>query len=377
MRAPRTLVIYVSREITLYGLLAFLAITTVLVSQNLLRRLDDLVVVGFAGRDLWTLAGFLVSMLTVYATPIGFLFGVSLAIHRLSGDSEVLGMRASGVGLSALLIGPLCLGAAVSALTAYLMFEVEPAAQRQLRTMLKTVAARGGVLEAGKFRDVMGRIIFVEDRDHDNHLRGIMIEDRSNKERPFLIFAEQGRFVFDDATESIRIELENGEIHLEPRSMDPDRYRQVEFERLAYGFDVGRLVSGAAAQVRPREMDLSELRASIALLRSGGKKPQNLREDDPVEYELQLHRRFAIPVAPILFALIAVPLGLRRVGATRSWGGLIALVIVFLYYSLMTFGQFLAREDWVGPATALWLPNASIAAVSAVLWWRAARGPAA
>jgi lipopolysaccharide export system permease protein len=374
MRAPRTLVIYVSREIAVYGLLAFFAITIILVSQNLLRRLEDLVVVGFSAGDLWTLMGFLLSMLTVYATPIGFLFGVSLAISRLSGDSEILGMRASGVGLGTLLVGPLCLAAAVSVVTGYLMIEVEPSAQRQLRTMLKSVAARGGVLEAGKFRDVMGRIIFVEDRDHDNRLSGIMIEDRSAKDRPFLIFAEKGRFVFDDDAEAIRIELRNGEIHLEPDSAEPEQYRRVEFQKLTYQFDVKELVSGATAQVRPREMEIGELRESIALLRSGGAKPQNLRESNPVEYELQLYRRFAIPVAPILFALIAVPLGLRRVGATRSWGALVALVIVFLYYSLMTFGQFLAREGWVGPATALWLPNALNAVVGGVLLLRARNG---
>ncbi|MGH0034316.1 MAG: LptF/LptG family permease [Myxococcota bacterium] len=374
MRAPRTLVIYVSREITVYGFLAFLAITAILVSQNLLRRLDDLVVVGFSGGDLWTLMGFLVSMLMVYATPIGFLFGVSLAISRLSGDSEVLGMRASGVGMGTLLVGPLCLAAAVSVLTGYLMIEVEPSSQRSLRTMLKSVAARGGVLEAGKFRDIMGRVIFVEDRDHDNRLRGIMIEDRSDKERPFLIFAEEGHFVFDDEAEAIRIELDNGEIHLEPSSREPEHYRQVEFRELSYRFSVGSIVSGAAAQVRPREMGIRELRENIALLRAGGEKPDHLREGDPVEYELQLHRRFAIPVAPILFALIAVPLGLRRVGATRSWGALIALVIVFLYYSLMTFGQFLAREGWVGPGTALWLPNLLNGGVAAVLLARTRGG---
>jgi len=374
MRAPRTLVLYISREITVYGMIAFALITAVLVSQNLLRRLEDLLVVGFSGPDFWTLLGFLFAGLTVYATPIAFLFGVSLAISRLSGDSEILAMRASGIGLGTLLAGPLCMAVAVSLLTADLMIRVEPAAQRQLRTMLKSVAARGGVLEAGVFRELLGRVIFVEDRDRDNHLSGIMIEDHSDPRRPFLIFAEEGRFVFDEPDEVIRIELDNGEIHLEPEAPDPDSYRRVEFEHLMYSFDVSQLVSGATAQVRPREMELSELRDSIAMLRGGGTKPIRLREADPVEYELQLHRRFAIPVAPILFALIAVPLGLRRSGSTRSWGAFVALVIVFLYYSLMTFAQFLARGGWLGPAVALWTPNALNLGVAAVLIHRARRG---
>ncbi len=374
MRAPRTLVLSLSREILAYGLLAFVAITTILVSQNLLRRLDDLVVVGFSGDEFWRLLGFLMSMLTVYATPIAFLFAVSITISRMSSDSEVLALRASGLGLGTMLAGPVCLAVAVSGLTAYLMIEVEPAAQRQLRTMLKSVAARGGVLEAGKFRDVMGRVIFVEARDRDNQLEGIVIEDRSDESRPFLIFAEQGRFVLDDENDAIRIELLRGELHIENADPEDERYRRVVFDELSYGFDASRLLSGASTQVRPREMTLPELRESIAWLRAGGEKPEHLREDDPVEYELQLHRRAALPVAPLLFALVAVPLGLRRSGNTRSWGAFVALLIVFLYYSLMSFAQFLAREDWINAAMALWTPNALLAIASAGLLLRARRG---
>ena len=81
MRVPRTLYLYVSREILAYGGIAFLAITSVLVGQNLLRRLGGLLVVGFDAADLSTVATMLFGMLVAYATPIAFLFGVALAFY--------------------------------------------------------------------------------------------------------------------------------------------------------------------------------------------------------------------------------------------------------------------------------------------------------
>jgi len=393
MRAPRTLALYVSREILVYGGLAFALILAVLVTQNLLRRLEDLIVVGLSRADLLDVLVCLASMLAVYATPVAFLFGVSLALGRLAADGEILAARAGGLGLRELAAGPLALALAICALTFWLMHSVEPAAQRDLRTLLKAVAARGGVLEAGSFRQVMGRVIFVESRDRENRLRGILIEDRSDPRQPFLIFAERGRFVFDEKAEDIRIGLADGDIHLEPDSGPGDdhtraaaaeegpaaaghgaaRYGRLSFETLDYRFDVSRLVSGAAATVRPREMTLGELGESIAHLRAGGEKPRHLREADPVEYELQWHRRFALPLAPLLFAGVAVPLGLRRWGTARSWGMLLAAGLVFAYYSLLSFGELLARDGWIGAGAALWAPNACLALASVLLVRRARR----
>ena len=142
MRLPRTLSWYLAREVLEYTGLGFLGFSTILVTQNLLRRLDDLVAVGFRSEDLLAVLGFLMAMLTAYAVPVAFLFGILLAVGRLSADSEITAMRACGLGMRHLVAPVLALGIAVSALTATLMIRSEPAARLALRTLFRNVAAR-------------------------------------------------------------------------------------------------------------------------------------------------------------------------------------------------------------------------------------------
>ena len=171
----RTLSLYLAREVVVYSLLGFIAITTVLVSQNMLRRLEDLVGVGFTWADFRVALGGMAVMFIAYAAPLSFLFGALLALRRLGADCEILAMRACGISLSALLLPILAIAAIVSAATAFLMFEAEHQARRDLRTLLTSVAARGNVLRPGSFRSVGGRVVFIRERDHQNNLRGIMI----------------------------------------------------------------------------------------------------------------------------------------------------------------------------------------------------------
>jgi LPS export ABC transporter permease LptF len=376
MRVPRTLYLYLGREILFYAAVGFLAITTVLVSQHLLRRLDDLVVVGLSGTDLVSVFLGYVPMLTAYSVPIAFVFGVSLALARLSSDLEVLAMRAGGLGLGALLAPSLLLALAVCALTAHLMIDLEPRTRRELGALLTSVAARGGVLEPGKFRPLLGRVIFVEERDRENRLRGVMISDRSNPRRPFLVFAERGRFRFDEATRSIHFRLLHGDLHLLSGSGDDESTRRIAFDSFDYSFDVSALLSGETTNPRPREMDMADLRKTAARLRAGGRRMPG--EERPIEYELQLQRRLALPAAPAVFATLAVPLALlRRTRSARSWGTLVSACLVFGYYALLSFCALLAREGWVGAGPAVWAPNLAFGLAGGGLLWVARRGAGA
>ena len=74
--------------------------------------------------------------------------------------------------------------------------------------------------------------------------------------------------------------------------------------------------------------------------------------------------RFALPVAPLLFALAAVPLALRGAPNSRAWGPVLSVILAFGYYAVLTFFQFLAREAWLTPLLAFWIPNVCLLAVS-------------
>ena len=370
MRLPRILSRYVLREVAVYGLVGFLAFATILVTQNLLRRLEDLLALGFTQHDFLVIIGCFGAMFGAYAAPVAFLFGVLLAMGRLSSDSEVTAMQASGLGLRTLLLPVVALGVVLSGLTAWLMIDVEPAGRRQLRTLLEEVASRGGILESGKFRGVGERTVFVTERDRENNLRGVMISDRSDPERPFLVFAERGRFVFESETLIAHLQLENGDVHLDDESGDPNKHGRIAFQALDYSFDVGVLLSESRSKLKAREMTFRDLRVLVQRF-DRGEKVEDPRVQQPVTYRLELQRRLALPVAPLLFALVGVPLGLRRARGARSWGALLCIAVVFGYYTLLSLSQFLGGDGMIPPAAALWLPNLAFAALAVFLLLRA------
>ncbi|MCC6642675.1 MAG: LptF/LptG family permease [Deltaproteobacteria bacterium] len=373
MRLPRILSRYVLREVVAYGLVGFFTFATILVAQNLLRRLEDLLAIGFGGYDFLVILGCFLAMFGAYAAPVAFLFGVLLAMGRLSSDSEVTAMQASGLGLRALVVPVVALGVAISAVTAWLLIDVEPAGRRQLRTLLEEVASRGGILEPGKFRGVGERMVFVTERDRENNLRGVMISDRSDPARPYLVFAERGRFVFEPETLIAHLQLERGDVHLDDEKGDPKKHQRIAFEGLDYAFDVGVLLTESRATLKAREMPFGDLRALVARFDSGEtvETIEKAHLQQPVTYRLELHRRLALPLAPILFALVGVPLGLRRARGARSWGALLCIAVVFAYYAMLSLSQFLGGGGVLPPVVALWLPNLAFAALAVALLLRA------
>lgn len=371
MRTSRTLALYMTREMILYGLVGFAAVSVVLVSQNLLRRLDELTAVGFTLADLGIVIRCLFPMLAAYAIPVSLLFGVTLAVRRLMSDSEIIAMRACGVGLPALLGPNLLLGIALSGLSGYLLLVVEHDARKELIRLFNAVAARGSILTSGEFSGIGQRVIYVSERDRDNRLAGIMISDPT-RARPFLIFAEHGRFSLDEETSSVHLTLSDGELHLTGNEQDEERYRRVLFDSFDYSFSVAGLLSDDVYAVRPKQMRLGELRDVVARARAGEAQP-NLPKD-PIRYELEIQRRLGLPFAPLVFALAAVPLALLGKPSSRAWGPMLCVILAFLYYAFVTLFQFLASKGLMAPFLVFWIPNAGVAALAAYMIYRTTRG---
>lgn len=377
MRIPRIVAGYIAREIIQYSVLGFLVFSSLMLTQNLLRTLADLTEAAGGGASVWDLLrvlGYLMPTLATYALPVAFLFGVLLAVSRLASESEVLAMRACGLGMTAL-VGPvLALSVLVSGITGYLMQEVEPHVRRQLRRVVTEAATRSLTIEPGHFRSFDKRLIYAQSAEVDGTLLGIVIWDNTDARRPFAVFSESGSLRYDAETAEIKLVLERGDMHIEPD--DLARYRRISFETFDYTFDASGVVESKTSRLRPRDMSMQQLRSTLDLLNSTDdfEKIKHLPERRPVKYETQLHRRFAVPVAPIVFALLAVPMGLRRVRGARSAGALICVAVAFAYYVLLSLAEFLAEDTAVPPVIALWLPNVVFVAVAIPLLRRANRG---
>jgi lipopolysaccharide export system permease protein len=313
--------------------------------------------------------------MTGYLLPVGFLFGILVAVGRLSADSETKAMRACGLGIREILVPVLLLALPVSLLAGIMLTEAEPEARRELRALWREVLSRGAFLAPGRFIAVGERVVFVEQVGEGNALSGVVISDRSNPERPFMVVAEGGRFYVDESSSEVHLELADGDIHFEPGDPDDTEYRRIAFQHFDYPIEAGLLLKEDVGKLKPRDMRMEELREIIARGRAGDPLDE-YRYTDVDVYVGQYHRRFALACTPLLFALIATPLGLRRTRGGRSWGALVCVGLVFVYYALLSFGEYLMESESAPPELAAWTPNLVFAALAIPLLWRSLRSPA-
>jgi lipopolysaccharide export system permease protein len=368
MRAARTLSLYVTREVIQYTLLGLAAITMILVTRNLVRVLDKLIGAGFLFSDLLTLLRLFGAELLAYTLPISFLFGVLLAVGRMAADVEVTAMRACGVGVATVTLPPFALGVLLSVFSGYLTLEATPAAQREMRVAVSRMLLRGAAIEPGRFSSVGERLLYVEERQDDNRMLGIVISDRTDIERHLMIFAKSGEMSLDEESGELKLRLEDGDIHVDPSRNPDELYQRLSFATFEYAIDItGRLMS--SDKRRAREMSTAELREVVARIDAGDHS--NLREKDPTTYAIRLHRRMSAPLAPALFALVGVPLGMRRTRGARSWGALLCAGVAFTYYATQTLCEFLSAQGWLPIAVASWIPNTIFAGLAAWLLSRA------
>jgi lipopolysaccharide export system permease protein len=378
MRFPRILTFYAAREVVQYAALGFLGVGAILFTQNALRQLSSFASAGLESGDVLAILGALLAMLSAYAVPVAFLFGVLVAVGRLSADSELTAMRALGLSLGQFLLPFLVLALGVSVATAWLLAEVEPAARTRIQRVAADIASRGAIVEPGTFRrlDRDGlRLLFVDARDPaSNVLQGVLLSDRSEAAHAFTVVAARARFRLDPELAKAHLVLEEGDIHFESTDPNEDSYRKIAFRSFDYSFDVEEVLGEGPCSQRPQEMTSARIREVLdEFAINGGKPPDCLRVKTPERYEIQYHRRLALPVAPLLFALLGVSLGIRRARGARSVGMLLCIGLVFCYYALLSFGTFLAEEGTLRAAVALWIPNLAFGATAIPLLLRARR----
>lgn len=366
MRISRTLSLYLMRETLFYCALAFFVLTLVLLTQNLLRRLDQLFLIGMTTQDLRVVVECIFPMALSYSIPLAFLVGILLSVRRLGADGELTGLGSAGIGPISFLLPYLALGLVATGVSAWLLTSVEHESRRELVQLFKTAAARGAILEPGKFREIGRRVVFVEDRDRDGTLTGVMILDQSQTDRPFRIFANRGHFRFNEATAQIELELRDGDLHFAPTAGKPTHYERIHFEEFLYQLDVGHILGGDFGPVRPKQMNLADLRHVLARAKAGDPL-RELDQRNSLEYELEIHRRRTLPFAPLLFAGIAVPIALASENRGRSIGLLIVLSVAFGYYALAAAMESMAQHSWLSAGVASWIPNILFAALGLTL----------
>jgi LPS export ABC transporter permease LptG len=91
-------------------------------------------------------------------------------------------------------------------------------------------------------------------------------------------------------------------------------------------------------------------------------------------YLIEMHNRFALPVACVVLMLLGVPLGVNSRRGGKSAGFVFTILLVFVYYFLSSTGIQLGHQSRLPAFIAVWAANFIFAAAGVFLLWQMATG---
>lgn len=341
---------YILRELAppfVLGLGAFL----VLLVGDILYTLAEYIVSGrMAPAAVGRLLLYKLPAMAVLAFPIATLFAALLGLGRLARDRELEALRLLGTSAARVVVPVLVFGLGVGAATFAVNEAVAPWANRRAtlllrRTLLGETLPR--VREQVFLRAPGERILYVRRVDHAGRLEGVVLFELAGA-LPRLITANEAGWTADGFT------LRRGVV----RELDARGFTGYEAAFETMTLPIGLPPDAFAVEQRtPEEMTLRELRRQIRLFGA------DLSPRVAVEY----HRKVAVPAASLIFALVGAPLAVLATRGGRFVGVGLCVVLLFVYYAVMSTARALGAAGALPPALAAWAPNLLFCACGAAL----------
>lgn len=317
--------------------------------------------------------------------PISILLATFLTFQKLSGQSEVIAMRAAGVSFTRMMM-PIfvlgLLGAGVSfAINEFVVPLTSPFAKRVYMLALYedpiNAKSDGGFSYFEKDSEGAIRRIFYVKKIKDNILRNIVILDFSGKGTTMIHSAKQGQW-----------HPERGGWVLQRGTSS---YLKNDDESASDEDDLGAVAGGTKHLVSEFEQTLipSSLNPNEVLAKMSSVKDMNfyslhkyirLHEKERIftdkldELRTKYLNKYAYPLSCVVLAVIGACLGIVGRRRVVNWGYVIIGLVVFAFYMSQTMFESLGASGRIEPAIAVWMPNLILAVIAAqVYFYRANR----
>ena len=343
-----------------YALLSAILLTAILFTQQFGRFAEIAIYADVPLALAGQIGAALLPGVLVLSLPVAVLAGVLIGYARMGSDSEIVAMRAAGVGTWRLLWPALLLGLLATFAATFLHLNEAPQAARDLRRAMLTGALRKleSPVEPRTFNtDIPGHVIYVRDGDKaQGTWARVFIYAQQKDGSTSIVTARSGR-IDSSGEKSELVLVDAGRLNI-PAAGNRDRSYVIErLDQLRFAIDTGR---GALIdrinqeEVKVEELDWSDLR----------QQAQSGSLEERREAERTLHRKLALSAAPLVFALFGGLLGLRIRRGGRGAGVLLALGVVILYYLISLLGESLVRTNTLPAYVGQWMATVIIVALS-------------
>ncbi len=321
--------------------------------------------------------------------PMAVLVGTIIAFGRLSHDQELVALQASGIGFFTCVF-PVLLAASMLVCCVILFNNyVLPESNHRMKNLMIDISQKKPAvkIKEGIFiPDFPGYQVYIEHTDpKHSRIYGVTIYETESHGRSRIISAADGEIEFSAGKRVFTISLNRGEIH-EIDENNPERSLLLKFRKHTIYIPMDPEMVRKEREFRSdRELSSGAMREIVEKLRedvavkeaklgeSGPKESKRLRMEIASKrrqinkYLVEIHKKYAIPVACIVFVLVGAPIGyyLRRGGLGIGMGVSIGFFLV--YYVGLVAGEEIADRGIVAPWLSMWLPNILLGSAGIVL----------
>jgi LPS export ABC transporter permease LptF/LPS export ABC transporter permease LptG len=365
----RILTRYILREVVAHALIGAAIFTFVLFTRDLGRILELVVRASAPLPSVAEIFLFTVPLALTYTIPMSVLVGILIGLSRLAADSEITAMRASGMSIWSFLraLSIFVIAAWLLALAnGIYLAPYSQAALVRLEDQLKGSQVSFEIQPRVFYEGFPGRVLYVQDVHSGQGAavwKGVFLADTSDSSNPRVTLAKEG-IVVSEGTDHLHLHLRDGSTH-ETDPKQADNYQISTFQQM----DI------------PIELPASESKTDEALpvgmvsTRTLFEQGQHGDAAASRWYRIEFYRRFALPTACLVLALVGIPLGLSSKKSGKSGGFVLTILLVFGYYFVSLIGVSLAKQGRVAPWFGAWLADLVFLAGGIFLLWRADKRP--
>jgi LPS export ABC transporter permease LptG/LPS export ABC transporter permease LptF len=367
----RILTRYILGEVLSLTLIGWVLFTFILFMPNLPHILEVVVRNSSTWTDVGEVFLFTLPNIFKFTIPMAVLWGLLLGLSRLAADSEIIAMRACGLGIGYFVRVSSILAAAGTLLGVGNSLYLAPRANQAILDMQQALATSQASYEIQPrvfYEDFRNLVLYVQDVRSGTgaaNWRKVFMADVTDSANPAITTAASASVV-SDSTQELLMRLRDGQrdetVANQSGQSNISTFTTTDMP-LALGqqsdVHLGRLDTVLYA------MPMSALRARIR---------ETAGTPDQKHFLIELNNRFAFPAACLVLMLVGVPLGAASRRGGKSSGFVFTILLVFVYYFLSTIGIALGQQGRLPAFLAVWSANLLFAIAGVFLLWQMATG---
>ena len=346
---PRKAIQYLFFEMWPPLIIGVLVFVFIMVMVQAIHFTEFVLIHGVSLRVVGEMLGYVCIAFLPALLPMALLFSVLMTYGRLSADSEIVALKATGHSLGVIALPAFLLAILMAYLSAQTSFHLSPWGNRQfevLFTKLEQTKASATLKEGTFSEGFFDMVVYANEvNTKTGALKKVFIFDEQDKDSPVTVIAKQGKLIQEVSAggHSAYLRLLDGDIHRQA-----ENHTKIKFDALDL-----KLSDSSQELTKEKSSESLTIEEISDQLTHSELNPE-LRRDLSIEF----NKRWAFSLVCFVFAALGVALGTRTNSRhQRNNGFIVSLLVVIVYWILYVSVEGAARSGSLPPALAIWTPD--------------------